>query len=137
MKKRSLAALVFPEFELLDVFGPLEFFGLLPEFFEIAVVAESIGPVVSEQGPEVVASCALDDPGPWDLVLVPGGRGTRREVDNPRLLDCLREVATGAEIVMSVCTGSALLARAGVLDGRVATTNKGGISLGRRSGATG
>lgn len=55
---------------------------------------------------------------------MPGGFGTRREVDNSDLLEWLRERAARAEIVSSVCTGAALLARAGLLDGRRATTNK-------------
>jgi len=57
-------------------------------------------------------------------MLVPGGIGTRREVQNAPLLEWLRQRAAQAEIVSSVCTGAALLARAGLLDGRRATSNK-------------
>jgi transcriptional regulator GlxA family with amidase domain len=60
----------------------------------------------------------------FDMLLVPGGSGTRREVHNPVLLKWLRRQAEDARYVTSVCTGSALLARAGLLDGRRATTNK-------------
>ena len=60
----------------------------------------------------------------FDLILVPGGIGTRREVDNPRLLEWLNQRAAAAILVTSVCTGAALLARAGLLDGKRATTNK-------------
>jgi len=59
-----------------------------------------------------------------DVLLVPGGIGTRREVGNGALMDWLRRRADEAEIVSSVCTGAALLARAGLLNGRRATSNK-------------
>jgi transcriptional regulator GlxA family with amidase domain len=91
---------------------------------DIAVVAEKKGPVASAQGPEVVAAHAFDDAPHLDLILVPGGFGTRTEAENPRMLEFLRRRGAEAEIVMSVCTGSALLARSGLLDGKRATTNK-------------
>jgi transcriptional regulator GlxA family with amidase domain len=121
---KRLGVLLFPEFELLDVFGPLEMFGALKGALDIALVAEAPGPVASAQGPEAVARHGFADTPQLDLVLVPGGFGTRAEVENPRLLEFLRRRAAEAEVVMSVCTGSALLARAGVLDGKRATTNK-------------
>lgn len=122
--RRRLGVVVFPVFELLDVFGPLEMFGLLPDKIEIAVVAEKPGPVTSAQGPQLVAGHGFGDCPPLDLLLVPGGFGTRREATNAALLGFLRERAARAEVTMSVCSGSLLLAAAGVLDGRRATTNK-------------
>lgn len=121
---RSIGVLLFPEFELLDVFGPLEMYGMAPEAFEIQMVAEAGKEVASKQGPRSVVDHSLDDDRQFDLLLVPGGRGTRTEVDNPRLLEWLRRQSESAEYVTSVCTGSALLARAGVLNGLRATTNK-------------
>ncbi len=126
-KKRRLGALLFPGFELLDVFGPLEMFGMVAKLdgsIEIVLVAQDKGPVASNQGPRAIADHGFDDCPHLDLVLVPGGFGTRAEVENPALLDFVRRTVATAEIAMSVCTGSALLARAGVLDGRRATTNK-------------
>jgi transcriptional regulator GlxA family with amidase domain len=124
--RRKLGVLLFPEFELLDVFGPLEAFGnlLVRDRFEIFMIAPSAGPVASAQGPQAIAEHGLADCPPLDMLLVPGGMGTRHEVENPAVLGWLRERAAGAEIVMSVCTGAALLARAGLLDGVAATTNK-------------
>lgn len=124
MAQKTVGALLFPEFELLDVFGPLEAFGHAKDWLRVVTVAERPGPVTSAQGPRAMADHGFADCPPLDIVLVPGGMGTRREVDNPVLLDWLARQARGAETTTSVCTGAALLARAGVLDGRRATSNK-------------
>jgi putative intracellular protease/amidase len=121
---KTVGTLLFPGFELLDVFGPLEMFGALPDDFRLEMVAETSGPIESRQGPKAVADVALADAKPYDILLVPGGRGTRREVGNTRLIDWLRRHAEASTVVATVCTGAALLARTGLLDGRKATTNK-------------
>ena len=121
---KRLGVVLYPDFELLDVFGPVEMFGNMTGVVEVVMVAEERGAVRSAQGPRVVADCALSDCPPLDLLLVPGGMGTRSQVDNPRLVDWLRERAAAAEVAMTVCTGTALLAQTGLLDGRRATTNK-------------
>ena len=124
MREWTLGVVLFPGFELLDVFGPLEAFGNLPGMFRILMVAERAGPVASAQGPRSVADHGFADCPRLDLMLVPGGIGTREEAENPALLGWLARAAAEAEIVTSVCTGAALLACAGLLDGRRATTNK-------------
>ena len=121
---RSIAVVLFHEFELLDVFGPLEMFGMAHDSFEICMVAERTGEVASRQGPKSVVEHGFSEGRQYDILLVPGGKGTRKEVDNQALLEWLRKQSSGAEYVTSVCTGSAILARAGVLDGVRATTNK-------------
>ena len=123
-ERLSIAGVLFHEFELLDLFGPLEMFGLLPEHFELCLVSEGGDTVASNQGPVSVVDYGFQDSPQFDLLLVPGGRGTRREVDNPVMLQWLQQQSQQARYVTSVCTGSALLARAGLLDGRRATTNK-------------
>lgn len=120
----SIGVLLFDEFELLDVFGPLEMYGMLPGSFEICMVAENSGQIASRQGPKSIADYDFNSKRQFDILLVPGGSGTRREVDNQVMLDWLQNQSMGAEYVTAVCTGSALLARAGILDGRKATTNK-------------
>jgi transcriptional regulator GlxA family with amidase domain len=122
--QKTLGTLLFPGFELLDVFGPLELFGHLKSQLRLAIVGPSAGPVKSAQGPETLAEFGLDDAPALDLLLVPGGIGTRTAVNETRLIEWIRSRAAAAELVMSVCTGAALLARAGALDGRRATTNK-------------
>jgi transcriptional regulator GlxA family with amidase domain len=121
---KRLGVVLYPEFELLDVFGPLEMFGNMKGVIDLTMVAQQPGPLASAQGPSVVADCGFEDCPRLDLILVPGGIGTRTEVDNRVLIDWLARRVVVAEIAMTVCTGTALLARAGVLDGRRATTNK-------------
>jgi transcriptional regulator GlxA family with amidase domain len=121
---RTVGVLLFDQFELLDVFGPLEMLGMHNDDFTIRLVAEQAATVSSTQGQRSVIDDHFADGRAYDLLLVPGGEGTRREVGNKRLLDWLAGAAERAEIVASVCTGSALLAKAGLLDGKRATTNK-------------
>ena len=123
-KSRRLGAVLFPGFELLDVFGPLELFGFLNGSIDIVTVAEQSGPVASAQHVRAVADHGFADAPPLDLLLVPGGLGTRSEVDNPVMLDFLRARVPSTELAMTVCTGAAVLARTGLLDGRRATSNK-------------
>jgi putative intracellular protease/amidase len=121
---RTLGALLYPQFELLDLYGPLEMFGSLGPELRIVTVAEQSGPVASTQGPLTLAEHSFADAPPLDLILLPGGIGTLPQLGNPALLDFLRKRSAEAEVTMSVCSGSALLAKAGLLDGRRATSNK-------------
>lgn len=130
-KPLRLGAVMFPGFEMLDLFGPLEMFSALgTENLRIHTVAERAGAVgaaiVSEGpiGPRVIADFAFDTAPHLDVLLVPGGFGSRGELENPAMLEFLTRRCSEATWVTSVCTGSALLARAGVLNGRRATSNK-------------
>lgn len=121
---RTVGIVLYPMFELLDVYGPAEVFGNVTKGLKVVMVAQKAGPVTSAQGPQVLADFGFDDCPPLDLVLVPGGMGTLAEVKNAAMLDWLRLRSKDAEIVMSVCSGSAILAEAGLLDGHKATSNK-------------
>jgi transcriptional regulator GlxA family with amidase domain len=119
-----VGTLLFEGFELLDVFGPLEMFGLLGERARILMLAEHAGHIRSTQGPAALAEASIHEPRELDVLLVPGGMGTRREVSNAGLIAALARQCGASRYVASVCTGSGLLAKAGVLDGRRATSNK-------------
>ena len=121
---RTLGAVLYPQFELLDLYGPLEMFGALEKEIRIVTVAESKGPVASTPGVETLARHDFADCPRLDLVLLPGGIGTLPQLGNAALLEFLRKRSAEAEVTMSVCSGSALLAKAGLLDGRRATSNK-------------
>lgn len=123
-QSKRLGALLYPGFELLDTFGPLEMFGNLKGVVDVVTVAQIKGPVRSGQGPSAMADYGFDDCPPLDMLLIPGGDGTRTEVDNPVMIDWLRRRVPEISNVMTVCSGTALLARTGLLDGRRATTNK-------------
>ena len=128
-KTRTLGALFYEDFEILDMYGPLEMFGSIGPELEIVCVAERSGEVKSAQGPKAVADFGFADCPALDLLLLPGGVGTIAQLGNEALLEFLRARAATAEVTMSVCSGSALLAKAGVLDGRRATSNKQFFSL--------
>jgi len=120
---RTLGALLYEDFELLDLFGPLEMFGNMQGAVTVRTVADRPGLVRSAQGPRVHADHGLEDCPPLDLLLLPAGIGTRTQVESARLVDWLRACSGELEVAMTVCTGSALLAAAGLLDGRRTTTN--------------
>jgi putative intracellular protease/amidase len=124
-KPRTVGVLLFPRFELLDAYGPLEFWGNMEkQQVRVVTVAATKGEVPSKQGPKTVADFGYDDAPALDLILVPGGRGVMELLGDPATLRWLQERAARAEVVMSVCNGASLLAAAGLLDGRPATTNK-------------
>jgi transcriptional regulator GlxA family with amidase domain len=133
MDSRSVGILVFPEVEVLDFCGPFEVFSVTrlvedqrrqsTSPYEVVLIAENPGVVVATGGLKVVADHGLDDCPPLDLLVVPGGWGTRREMNNHRVVDWLSEKAREVTMLTSVCTGALLLGRAGLLDGKRATTH--------------
>ncbi len=124
---RNIAIVIFPVVEELDFVGPWEVFSYLralePDTCEVFTVSERGGEVRCAKGLRVIADYSFDTAPRADIILVPGGMGTRTEVDNPRLIDYLRRAGSVAELATSVCTGAFLLERAGLLAGRRATTH--------------
>jgi transcriptional regulator GlxA family with amidase domain len=119
-----VGAVLFEGFELLDFFGPLEMFGLLEGGARITVVAEKTGAVKSSSGPCGMADTTMAGSGGFDVLLIPGGIGTRKEMANPQFLAELKRLVEASRMIATVCTGSFLLARTGLLDGHKATSNK-------------
>ncbi len=131
---RRVAVLVFADAEVLDVAGPYEVFsiagrrhGLSP--FEVSLVAERPGPVALGNGFVVTPHSTLADAPQPDILVVPGGTGTRREIHNAGLIAWIRQVSPRAELVLSVCTGALLLGTAGLLDGLESTTRHDSYAL--------
>ena len=114
--------LLFDDFEALDALGPAEIFSKI-EGCELTFFSMAGGMVKSVQMFEVLTKSRseIDTTG---ILLVPGGQGTRELVNDAAFIGLLRETAEKAQFVLSVCTGAALLAKTGMLDGKRATSNK-------------
>ncbi|WP_175934832.1 DJ-1/PfpI family protein [Corynebacterium sp. Marseille-P4321] len=119
---QKISIVIFDDVELLDVAGPVEIFSKVPGL-AIEMLSPTGLPVTSSQG---VSFGADADYGAisGDTLLIPGGQGTRQLVYDEAFLAALKHTAENVETVMSVCTGSALLAAAGLLEGYAATSNK-------------
>ena len=127
--KKIVGVVLYPGFEVLDVFGPIEMWAYVPEF-KVITIAENAGPVSSaQQGIKAVADYSFEDAPKLDIIMIPGGNGTPVELENETFLNFIREADKTTELTTSVCTGSALLAKAGVLSGKKATSNKSFFSL--------
>jgi transcriptional regulator GlxA family with amidase domain len=136
--QRSVAILIFPDVEVLDFCGPYEVFSVTgrdrdPKPFRVRLVAERPGPVLARNGLSVNPDHTLADCPPADLLLVPGGMGTRPLMHNAMVVEWVRSRAAESELVLSVCTGALILGKAGLLDGLAATTHHGALELLRQT----
>ncbi len=135
---RTLAILIFDDVEVLDFCGPFEVFSVVNEFtdspaFNVLTVAENVRPIQTRGGLSVNPHHGLADCPQPDLLLVPGGQGTRKQMHNSAIIDWIKQASENAELILSVCTGALLLAKAGLLDGLEATTHHGAIGLLRQT----
>jgi transcriptional regulator GlxA family with amidase domain len=122
----NIAFVLFPDFEELDFAGPYEVFGMAAKYVDTdwrvyTVAAEAV--VRGALGMRVQSDYTFADAPPPDLVVVPGGFGTRPGMDDEALIGFIRRSGESASYVTSVCTGALLLHRAGFLAGRRATTH--------------
>ena len=124
---RSIGIVIFPDVEELDFVGPWEIFSylrdLVPGSCTVFTVSQHGGEVRCRKGLRVIADHSFETVPAADIILVPGGQGTRVEVDNSVLIEYLGRAGRRAEIATSVCTGAFLLERAGLLSGKRATTH--------------
>ncbi|QEM67057.1 DJ-1/PfpI family protein [Geobacter sp. FeAm09] len=136
-KQVTVGVLIFPGFEMLDAYGPMEMWGTLKHApakvwggeekrvgVRLVTIAAKRGEIPSNQGPKTVADFSYDNAPPLDFLVVPGGLGVFPLLKDQATMKWLRAQAGKAGIVMSVCNGASLLAAAGILDDRPATTNK-------------
>jgi len=123
----TFGLLIFDEAEELDFCGPWEVFtasSMIREFSDrVVLIAEQPGAVRCGKGMKVIPDCILEDAPPLDLLLVPGGYGTRREVSNQKLISWTARTSATVTWVTSVCTGALLLHEAGVARGRRVATH--------------
>lgn len=122
----TVGILLFDDVEELDFVGPFEVFAsarTLTGGLEVVTLAEREGPVRCAKGLRVLADATLDAAPRLDVLLIPGGQGTRREVNNPVVIEYVRRAAGTAVWVTSVCTGALVLHGAGLLEGKRVTTH--------------
>ncbi|MFT4048607.1 MAG: DJ-1/PfpI family protein [Solirubrobacterales bacterium] len=118
----KIAALVFDDITALDLIGPLEVFGNIPGT-EIVFVGASETVTAERTGLALGAPARFEDVAEADILIVPGGYGTRPLTKDQPTLDWIRAIDETTTWTTSVCTGALLLAAAGLLDGRPATTH--------------
>ncbi|MEJ0026748.1 MAG: DJ-1/PfpI family protein [Rhizomicrobium sp.] len=125
--KLRIGILIFDDAEELDFVGPYEVFtmakSIKPDEIEVLLVAERDAPIRCAKAMRVLPDATIATCGVLDVLLVPGGQGTRREVDNKPLLDWIAGVAGTARWTTSVCTGAMLLTAAGPARGKRVTTH--------------
>lgn len=136
----TFGILFFDGTEELDAVGPWEVFTMASkQRDDIAVVSisEHGGTVTCNKGMRILMDHGFADAPKLDVLLVPGGQGTRTEVDNPVLLQWIEKTAKDCQWVTSVCTGSLLLAEAGPAAGKRITTHWGAMDLVRKRAKAG
>lgn len=132
--RKTIACLIYPHVMSLDVAGPMQVFASanvecqrqgLPPAYELLLLADQVGPVVTSAGFEIVAQQAWSatDPEHLDTLLIPGGYGELTQCENSDLLDWLRAAEPTVRRLGSVCSGALILAATGLLDGCRATTH--------------
>lgn len=126
---RKVAILIFDKVEILDFCGPFEVFGVTralqkeERLFDVYTVAEDARPIRARNGLSVNPNHTFADCPQPDILLVPGGQGTRTQIHNEVLITWVQAQAARVELLLSVCTGALILAQAGLLGGLSATTH--------------
>lgn len=128
MNKRKLGIVVFDDVEVLDFAGPFEVFSVTNEqnnneLFDISLISVGEKNVVAKNGLNIVADFSIKEISHLDILLIPGGKGARPLVYNSEFIEWVKSVSKESELVLSVCTGALVLAKARLLDGLRATTH--------------
>lgn len=133
MGRKRVGIVLFNDVEVLDFCGPFEVFSVArlneqrrreeSSPFEVLLIAQTASPVTASGGMTVLPNATFADCPPLDILVVPGGMGTRVEMNNEAMLGFVKSRAAQVETLASVCTGSLILGKAGLLDGLRATTH--------------
>lgn len=135
-RQTAVGILIFEDVEVLDFCGPFEVFSVATalgdmsddaKLFKVHVIAETADIVSCRNGLKVQPDHTIADHPPLDIILIPGGRGTRTQITNQPVLDWVAAQSAQVDLTTSVCTGAFLLAANGLLDGKSATTHWGSI----------
>jgi transcriptional regulator GlxA family with amidase domain len=143
MPTKKVVIFMFDDVEVLDFAGPFEVFSVTSELnssdslsdnfasrpFSVLTVAEHPGVVNARNGLNINPDCTIADCPPPDILIIPGGKGTRKLINNSAVIDWIKSCTLTAELVLSVCTGALLLAKAGLLEGLTATTHHQALEL--------
>ena len=133
-RARNVAIFIFDEVEVLDFCGPFEVFSVTGKRdgsnpFNVYTVAQEKRPILARNELSINPRYTLADCPAPGILLIPGGFGTRREMHNSTVLDWVKRHSQTTELLLSVCTGALVLAKANLLDGLSATTHHGAIEL--------
>jgi putative intracellular protease/amidase len=120
---KTINIVLFDNYTSLDALGPAEIFSKVSKLYEVKYFSLKGGKVMSSINAEIETR-KIEDINDYDILLIPGGFGTRALVDDVEFITKLKYVAIKSEFVLCVCTGSALLAKTGLLNGKMATSNK-------------
>jgi transcriptional regulator GlxA family with amidase domain len=133
MPRKTVGIVLFDEVEVLDYCGPFEVFSVTrldesrrreqPSPFQVVLVAQTEQPIVTTGGMRVLPEVDFAHCPPLDILVVPGGWGTRAAMHDPALQAFVTARARQVELLASVCTGALILGQAGLLEGRRATTH--------------
>ena len=141
-KRRTVGILIFDDVEVLDFCGPFEVFSVArpagihddeARLFNAVTVSETARSVSARHELKIEPGHTIYDHPPLDILVIPGGRGTRKEIYNSALLTWIGAQDNHTELTTSVCTGAFLLAELGLLDGKRATTHWGSLSFMRET----
>ncbi|MBI0098566.1 MULTISPECIES: DJ-1/PfpI family protein [unclassified Snodgrassella] len=119
-----ISIILYPDFETLDVFGPVEIFGKVPDW-KMQFYSRDGGLISNRDGVQIATESFNTMPqSEIDTLFIPGGTGARTLILETDYINQLKQLAQKSRYVLTVCTGSALLAKSGLLDGKRATSNK-------------
>jgi transcriptional regulator GlxA family with amidase domain len=121
---KEVSVILFNNFETIDAFGPVEIFGRFPEHFSIKLYSLEGGIVTSSPNVSVMTVPLTAFNAEEYILFVPGGIGTRELVHNESFISKLKSLAENAEYILTVCTGSILFSKTGLMNGKNATSNK-------------